>query len=478
MINKIKIPRIVRIYSPDNEEGDILNTYSEVWELKFGGNRLRINWRKLGFQMQLASYLKLFIVYRLQNRSSASVYYGDYQFLRHLKKYNLTLPFSTSNILEFFEVVDNYKSISIFKSLYSWALQRGLDGFDNTTLQEIKEFKKYRKKPYNDIFLRQTYLNDNDLKQIFFKIERFNEFRSFEKLRNNIILSMSYELAPRRSQFFLLKISDFIVLNGPSSKFYSINLPMSKKRKSMKLEKRYRSISSKLGEKVEYFLNLHPNKTEKNAPLFVKKNGDGLKVHQFSKIVSDELNNSITITHLRHHLAQSLADQGASAEVIAEILGHNSTIPARAYITATPKIAEIKSEALGKNKRYQEIMEMMNTGKIVDKSTISKERWVKGIVGNQYIGGIGACGLPSNTACPKNPVYACYTCIKFHPFVDGRHAKVKEGLQKQVQYHIDIAEADKDIEHNRSLLQLKKTIDAVDTVMEKIKYKDETKPTP
>ena len=90
------------------------------------------------------------------------------------------------------------------------------------------------------------------------------------------------------------------------------------------------------------------------------------------------------------------------------------------------------------------------------------------MVGNQYIGGVGACGLPEDTACPKNPVYACYTCAKFHPFRDGTHQEVKSGLQKQAQYFIDIAEKAMDLGHNRTFLQLERTIEAVDAVIQRI----------
>jgi hypothetical protein len=113
-------------------------------------------------------------------------------------------------------------------------------------------------------------------------------------------------------------------------------------------------------------------------------------------------------------------------------------------------------------------MSMLMTGQIIERETVGRGAWVQGMVGAQYIGGIGACGLPEHTACPKNPVYACYTCAKFHPFRDGTHQEVKEGLQKQAQYFIDIAEKAMALEHNRTFIQLERTIEAVDAVIQRI----------
>ena len=90
------------------------------------------------------------------------------------------------------------------------------------------------------------------------------------------------------------------------------------------------------------------------------------------------------------------------------------------------------------------------------------------MVGSRYIGGIGACGLNANTECPKNPVYSCYTCKKFNPFKDGVHSEVKEMLQKEAQYFIDISEKGLALESNRTITQLEKTIEAVDAVIERI----------
>ena len=480
-MNKNSIPKEIVIQSVEDNQAYTVFTASETWTIYFGGHTISFEWKELAFEKQFETCLKLFIIYRLQNRSVATVCYGDFRFLIQLKKHKISFPLSTIKILKFFNEIKNIRVISIFKSFYNWALKRDLEGFEKKTMLRINEYKITKRKPYESIFLNQNFLENTELKRIKLKIKKFNEFTDFVKFRDHIILYISYELAPRRSQLFLLNSDDFKIINGPTPniKYYSINLPMSKKRISMKVEKRSRGISKNLGSQIEKLLTFYPLATNIRVPMFCDEFGKRLKIDSFSRIIKNtlgEINVKKTITDMRHHLAQSLADQGASAEIIAEILGHNSTMPARAYIAATPKIAEIKAAALGKNKKYNEIINMISTGKIIQKNqTTNKERWVQGMVGDQYIGGIGSCGLPSDTSCPKNPVYACYTCLKFHPFKNGNHEKVKNGLQNQAQFHIDIAEKGLDIEHNRPVTQLEETIAAVDHVLFRIKKESDGK---
>src|SRR5690606_15591681 len=70
----------------------------------------------------------------------------------------------------------------------------------------------------------------------------------------------------------------------------------------------------------------------------------------------------LTAYDFRHHVGHSLAMSGASADHIARILGHSSTVVARHYIAATPELAVIKQKALGENAAYQEMMGMILTG--------------------------------------------------------------------------------------------------------------------
>ncbi|WP_299317292.1 site-specific integrase [uncultured Maribacter sp.] len=451
-----------------------IKTSGNIWCIKYGGANYKLNWSKIIVDNELLILLKNYMVYRLLSKSSSTVINSDFRFLKKMSSSNLNYPFEYNKVIFFLSSSGDYNTTYGFKSFYKWALNKGCKDFKNSFYLKIKELKIKRKNSYEAIFLNQDYLSESEEMKIIDSIndlDLINGLSSIYEIQNKVILHLAYELSPRPSQFYTLNVSDFkIFTNKSGKKYYSINLSMSKKRKSLEIEKRKRSISDSLSSKIEKLLSLRDKRNSEDTPtpLFCDIKDKRLSVKDFSQIIIKELKDigvHKSATDLRHNLAQNLADQGASAEIIAELLGHNSTIPARAYIASTPKIAEIKATALAKNNKYKEIMTMMTTGEIIDESTSDKERSVKGVVNGQYIGGIGSCGLPTNTSCPKNPVYSCYTCVKFHPFKNGNHYSIKKNLQKQAQYFIDIAENGNDLEHNRPVTQLENTIQAVDKVI-------------
>ena len=134
-------------------------------------------------------------------------------------------------------------------------------------------------------------------------------------------------------------------------------------KKTSQPEKRWRKITEETGELIVNLKELILKKVKNinNPPLFCDDKGQRFSTVKLKFLIDSLLSNlfskdeKLNLTTYRHIFAQSLADQGASADVIAEIMGHNSTVPARAYIQATPNIAEIKTKALGLSKVYEDI---------------------------------------------------------------------------------------------------------------------------
>lgn len=161
-------------------------------------------------------------------------------------------------------------------------------------------------------------------------------------------------------------------------------------------------------------------------------------------------------TLLRHNMAQKLADQGTPGDLISDLLDHSTKVAAGHYVAATPEIGRIKARALGRNSTYIDLMAQL-TGSPINRAVITDARQiVKGVIATQYIGNIGACGLDPNTACEKNPIYSCYTCKKFHPFINGDHADVVQALRTEIQVLLDQSI---DLPENKVVLQLERTIE-------------------
>lgn len=469
-------PGFVRINKRVNEEVSNIRTDTEKWEWMDLGSRQSIDWRNFNFNSRFIEIAKGFVFHRLSTVSLSTVYKCNDLFNFFVENnFEKQFPWNKEIIIQIISNLSKKRELLIsFRTFYNWGLKAQIFGFTSEFYLLINEVKGPEFKPYKNAFLNPVYFTTSDESIILkFIYESYNP-DSYSDLVDNIILHLSFELAPRPSQLYCIEIDDFektTSKNGES--YFCVKLPMTKKLKSMSLEKRERKISTVLGSKIEILISLNNRLLNGfDRGLFKNlKTGKRLASSEISSSVirqcnSLELSRKIDPTLFRHHLAQSLADQGASAETISEILGHNSTLPARAYIASTPNIAVIKSKALGSNETYKELNSMLLTGEIIDRRKAAKERWVKGMVGSQYIGGIGSCGLTENTACPKNPVYSCYTCNKFHPFIDGSHENVKDGLMKQAQYFVDIAEKGLDLEHNRPVVQLERTIEAVDNVLQ------------
>lgn len=440
----------------------------ELWKWPLQGRIYKLDWGKFNFSNPLKELLKGYIFYRLQNKSPYTVVSMDIRFIRYVSKCIelCDIPWSKTMLVYHLGIYkDIFYSLKLF---YKWCLIQNIKSFTKEIFEIICDFKSSKKTPYQSTFLRQNYIEDSKINIIISKLNKPLDFTKVFDLQIRILIRLCFEIAPRPSQIYILNSEDLKIFKNESI-YYSITLPMVKKISLKKYDKRTRAISSKLGFEISQLISINKELGSISDALFInlktKKRYSSNKIG--SLIIQGLKDIELTSTALRHNLAQSLADQGASAEIIADIMGHNSTIPARAYIAATPKIAEIKTRALGKNNNYIDIMKMFTTGKIVNKSDIEKEKWVKGIAGMQYIGEIGACTL--NNVCPKNPVYSCYTCDKFNPFKDGEHNKVLKGLQENIQKFIDTGIRSGDVKYNRTIGQLEETIIAVQKIINYIK---------
>jgi len=476
-------PVQIAIRTRTNDQPRYVDTRLKVWTWYDGGLAMKIDWTALPLNSELMEIGKGFMAYVLEKYAPrTALMFADT--LRFLSSTNLAtgLPWGRHQLVTALEELKKTRTVLIgFRRLYRWAMDRGINGFDPITYLKIKDVKSNRIDPYARIFLSQSGLDLYEEVRLLKRIEREVPPNSWEEAQFNIVLHLGFELAPRSIQFHSLEIADFeCIESADHEKYYTLWLPMAKKLGQRRPERRPRKITTRLGEKI----SRHVSETQRRfgsdcEPLFVNPNGKRLSVNEIITGLRYELReagidkpNQVTIL-LRHHLGQGLADQGTPADMIAELLGHNSTVAARAYVTATPNIARIKEKALGKSPAYQRIMRSLLTGEVVQRRDTAAERAIRGVIDTQYIGDIGACALPVHTHCPYNPVYACYTCKKFHPFSDGRHEQVKEALQREAQRFIDMAEQVGDLINNRPLAQHQTTILAVSATIERCRQHTE-----
>ncbi len=146
----------------------------------------------------------------------------------------------------------------------------------------------------------------------------------------------------------------------------------------------------------------------------------------------------LTVSDFRHNIGHTLAMQGVSAEEIAYIMGHSVLTTAKHYIQATPRLAIVRHEALGKNPVWQNMMAMIVTGSLVKKSEWDGKRVANSIEG-KLLYEIGGCEYIDK--CPFSMVRSCYGCLYYRPFEDGNHQEVLDCLEKERISLIEISNA-------------------------------------
>ncbi|MEM4988010.1 hypothetical protein V8G57_11490 [Collimonas sp. H4R21] len=475
----------IRVRTEDAEH--YVDTTGATWKWTDSGTKYRIRWNEIRLPETVKEIAKAYIFHRLESRSPHTVG-SDASMIKDIGaiENSIVFPWTTESALAI--LVNLYKrdvKLAIFfRVFYCWCLASGKPGFSRETYFVLEETKLNISSPYQSLFLHLRYVTQEQEILVLRIIKDSYDPDDWHALRSNVLLHISFELAPRPSQLYALNAEDLEVLKIPSkdlankeNEFYSLWLPMAKKRGAGIPERRPKQISTELGNKIQQLIRLNEVLFGKNInALFLKSSRIRLSAYSISVCLIQKLEplNLPTgggATLLRHHLGQGLADQGAPADVIAEAMGHNSTVAARAYIAATPTIAKIKARALGKNDTYKSIMKMMLTGEIAARDDFDKERWVKGVVHTQYLVGIGGCDLPAQNHCPKNPIYSCYTCRDFHPFADGPHDKVRSALEMQAQFFIDAALKSMELDRSRVPVQLEQTLEAVDAVISRCNEK-------
>ena len=476
-------PAQVAIRTRTNDQPRYVDTRLSVWTWYDGGTAMKIDWTALHLNPNLMQIAKAFLAYALEKYAPVTAFKASGVFLRLSESViSAKFPWTRQEVVTTISTLAKFRESTIFfRTFYRWALNRGIFGFDKETYLALKEIKTNRHDPYKRIFLSQSGLALNEEIRLLQRIERDIHTKGWSEAQLNMMLHLSFELGPRSIQFHSLDIVDFeFIESADHERYYTLWLPMAKKVGQRRPERRPRKITTRLGEKIlQHVSEMRRRFGGDCEPLFVSPNGRRMSVTEIGVGLKHELReagidkpNQVTML-LRHHLGQGLADQGTPADMIAELLGHNTTVAARAYVTATPNIARIKEKALGKSPSYQRIMRSLLTGEIVQRHDTVPERAIRGVIDTQYIGDIGACALPVHTHCPYNPVYACYTCKKFHPFADGRHEQVKDALQREAQRFIDMAEQAGDLIHNRPLAQHQTTILAVRATIERCRQHTE-----
>lgn len=363
----------------------------------------------------------------------------------------LTLPHIWQYI-ERLQPKDQYR-VGVLNVLFQKWFSLGLQGL----AENLVDFLRERRTPGNTKGERVR--THNPTNGAFTEFEYVALYRSIDAAYSSGILEdwafvlsrLLFATGQRISQYASLKLCDFVVQTSKDGvDRYSIQMPLVKRRHAHSREefKTY-DLSPQTGKVVSKYVRNKAATSEEgfNAPMFsFEGHGNGQGIFQghctakkLSQRLIDELRciapttsrldgkpMPVSAQRFRYTFGTRMAEEGCSMVIVADRLGHTDLQNVGVYFEASPKIVENIDKAL--DKYLVPIAEAFRGNVIADEDHASK----KGTLGSRIYDfksaktSIGSCGKDSG--CEFSKPVACYTCIKFEPWLDAPHEKLLDAL--------------------------------------------------
>lgn len=462
------IPSRVRIRTRYHEDEIFVDTSKEIWK---HSRYCSIDWAKCKFEGSVLTAFKQFIWYRLSSCSPTTAQI-NFERIIQIQDFITQISFpwtlaSAKEILTFSEF--ERTAFLSFRLFYRWAAWKSLAGFSSEIATSLDDVAA----PFYDTYLsvknRSQVLSPTEEVLLLSAIDELSYDKDYLSFQDNVIAHLSWELGCRPEQVAGIEHAHFTSTARPNgSAYYDLKI-IRLKQSNYTSSYRKRVISERLASKINELILLKEAYWQEpslpDAPLFQTMSKQRLKAGAVRLAIAGVFEHAGTrpgnSTLLRHNMAQKLADQGTPGDLISDMLDHTTKTAARHYVAATPEIGRIKTRALGQNETYRELIGLMTGTPIRREDVKDRNAVVKGVVATRYIGNIGACGLDTDTHCDKNPIYSCYSCRKFHPFINGNHGEVVSALRTEVQVMLNQSH---NLTENKVVLQLEQTIEFAERV--------------
>ncbi|WP_244149326.1 site-specific integrase [Photobacterium leiognathi] len=274
-------------------------------------------------------------------------------------------------------------------------------------------------------------------------LHTIKEMINLDKLSDCVITGIVYYVGMRPVQLGKTACGDIVVdTQNENGNRFSILVPYAKKSK-LTIDRIRVAIPDELGKLILLYKRLKGLSDEDSLlpkkSTSIKPVNDAIKrmlllfsPDEIKKAVAEEDYElpSYTASLFRHNVGHSMAMNGASATEIAYILGQSSLVVAERYVAATPDIADIREQALGRNPVFKNMLILMMTGDVVHSSEW-KGRKVACTIGERLHCHMGGCSY-EESACPFSQGRACYGCLYFRPFSDGHHEAVLSSFNDEI----------------------------------------------
>lgn len=249
---------------------------SDEWSWLIYGRRISLTWSELQIPELMKNYFKIFLFNQSKNKSPATL---ENQEIFFIKKFGKSLDLIENStpitIADWITIIDDLISGGYANNMYysirsfvKFSQSREIDIPYDEILNYLLSFKgSFNNLPYQKIFLNQHHV-DYEYLRIIREYTIWNKSESHSILTKKLIVLLSLEIAPRASQLYLLD-SDRIIKH--STDYYSLSLPLVKKKLTRNNEYRNRRISKHLGELIDevLFRNRTILNQKKSVPLII-----------------------------------------------------------------------------------------------------------------------------------------------------------------------------------------------------------------
>jgi integrase len=445
------------------DEARHIDTRGEVWAHNSFG---RIDWRSVRVCEPLKRAFQHFIFHELEASAPRSAFTTFRRLLaiQRVVGMDTTFPFSHSRVLQILVSLKSRALFHQFVRFYRWASVRGVPGFDRQMLHDISDLCPPRRELHIDARSPGRYLTDYEQHELLSALEVSRDIHD-PLLRDQVLVQLCWELGCRPEQARAIDERHVHLEQLAGEDYWSIDILRAKQRVGAAHYKR-RPISTGLAEKILLLVSQNRKNFGSSAPssaLFRTRSRINIRTKNYAArmaanaaaaaiagFLSEALGRKTArgARTLRHNMAQRMADIGAPAAAVAEALDHSNVHTVDVYVRSKPGVAVLKARALGRSRLYREVIEWLNGRVPVPRACADSGSVVQGMVADRYIGNIGACGLPKEKTCSSNPVYSCYGCQQFTPFIDGDHGAVATAMAQENLHLLEAA----GIEGNRVAL--------------------------
>ncbi|EGR1463613.1 hypothetical protein QXB71_002877 [Vibrio cholerae] len=459
-IDGLNLPTVMAINVAAQDDTPHLQTKSDRWEyIRLG----RVHVLRFDLSPEWNKLLKLLVI-KYTSGHLAPLSKEKFSSIKKLIRTLEEVSYGTFyKLLEVRAVTDKAHGYFEVKSFARYLIRMGFPDFD---IDDLESLVRLPVPNTSDPFLR--YQDVEAAMPTHFKnliVNRLVEFGTPEglstlsnkELKDLSVLAISYAVGCRPQQFAKL-IGGSVKLHAMNHKTglkrYLIAVPLVKQ-SAVTDSTTPVALSSEIGRIIDEYKKrfeiedgdtLYPYNGDKNRSLSQQMHqslNDALLFIQPDEVklaIANEQMDTPTYTlyDFRHNIGHSMAMLNASAEEIAMVLGHASTVAASYYIQATPDIALLKHKALGSNPVWKGMMGLLLTGYSVDE-TEWDGYFVSGIIRGILIKRVGGCERHQRL-CHLQKVRSCYGCFYFRPFRDiSKHKKVLDIMTEELIDLVDVS---------------------------------------